>query len=40
VVRLFTLPKGQSLGHRPEAVGGIMERECADLLTAFFEGKR
>lgn len=26
--------------HRPEVIGGMMERECGDLLKAFFAGKR
>jgi tRNA(adenine34) deaminase len=26
--------------HRPEVVGGLLEAECASLLTAFFAGRR
>ncbi len=26
--------------HKPEVYGGMMERECAEILTRFFEGKR
>lgn len=33
---LFTLP----FNSRPEVYGGIMEDECADLLTDFFKNKR
>ena len=36
VVNLFALP----FNHRPEMTGGLMEDECAALLTAFFERLR
>ena len=36
VVNLFALP----FNHRPEMTGGLMEDECAALLTAFFQGLR
>lgn len=26
--------------HRPDVVGGVLERECADLLRTFFAGRR
>jgi len=26
--------------HRPEVVGGVRERECAELLRGFFQGLR
>jgi len=26
--------------HKPEAIGGVMEQTCADILKDFFEGKR
>jgi tRNA(Arg) A34 adenosine deaminase TadA len=26
--------------HRPEIVGGVRERDCAELLTRFFQGRR
>jgi tRNA(Arg) A34 adenosine deaminase TadA len=26
--------------HQPEVIGGIQERDCADLLTQFFENRR
>ena len=35
--RLFGWP---TLHHRPEVYGGFCERECADLLRAFFEARR
>ncbi len=28
------------LNHRPQVVGGVLERECADLLRAFFRARR
>lgn len=33
---MFTMP----FNHKPEAYGGIMEKQCSELLTAFFEEKR
>lgn len=36
VVNLFSLP----FNHRPEMQGGVLEPECAALLTAFFERLR
>ncbi|SMC56732.1 nucleoside deaminase [Papillibacter cinnamivorans] len=30
----------EGFNHRPELVGGILEAECADLLTGFFRGLR
>lgn len=30
----------KSLNHRPEVYGGIMEKECSDLLKKFFASKR
>lgn len=35
--RVFSQP---TCHHTPEVVGGLMERECAALLKAFFAGKR
>lgn len=35
--RLFSQP---TIHHRPEVYGGIMEKECAELLTAFFSDRR
>lgn len=26
--------------HKPEVIGGVLEKECAELLVNFFEGKR
>lgn len=36
LVRLFDLP----YNHRPEVYGGVMEEECAELLSAFFRDLR
>jgi tRNA(adenine34) deaminase len=36
IVDLFQLP----YNHRPEAVGGVLEEECASLLTDFFRRLR
>lgn len=36
IVRLFDLP----YNHRPEVYGGIMEEECAAVLTEFFRNLR
>ena len=36
VVNLFELP----YNHRPELVGGVLEEECAQLLTQFFQDIR
>lgn len=36
VINLFALP----YNHRPETVGGYMERECSDILTDFFRTLR
>ena len=36
VTDLFALP----FNHRPEAVGGVLEEECAGALRAFFQAKR
>ena len=36
VINLFE----ERYGHRPAVYGGVLETECADLLSAFFEGLR
>mgnify|MGYP000942046940 CR=1 FL=1 len=36
VINLFSLP----YSYRPQASGGVLERECADLLTSFFQKLR
>jgi tRNA(adenine34) deaminase len=37
---LHDLLRHPRLNHRAEVAGGVMEEECARLLTAFFEGMR
>lgn len=32
--------RDRRLPHRVEVIGGVLERECAELLTDFFDGKR
>ena len=29
-----------ALNHRPDVIGGVLERECADLLAQFFSARR
>lgn len=36
---VYDLAEGK-LNHKPEVVGGIMEKECAQLLSAYFRKKR
>ena len=36
VVRLFDLP----YNHRPQVIGGLLEEECAGVLTGFFRALR
>jgi len=35
--RLFSQP---TIHHRPEIIGGVMEIDCRDLLTTFFQNRR
>jgi tRNA(adenine34) deaminase len=37
---LWDVVRDRRLNHRPEVVGGVLEAECGQLLTAFFEGRR
>ena len=37
---LYDIPKDKRLSHRMTVVGGILERECAELLTSFFKELR
>jgi len=34
------LLRNPGLNHRPEVQGGVMEKACGELLSAFFQGKR
>ena len=36
VIDLFALP----YNHKPECVGGVLEEECAGILSEFFKGLR
>jgi tRNA(adenine34) deaminase len=40
VVSLFQLLHDARLNHRADVVGGVLARECGELLTRFFAGKR
>ena len=37
---LYNLPVDERFNHRSNVVGGIMEKECADMLSDFFKQKR
>lgn len=37
---LYNLPTDARFNHRPEVVGGVLEKECATLLSQFFKQKR
>jgi len=37
---LYNLPQDNRFNHRIEIIGGIMEKECAELLKVFFNYKR
>lgn len=37
---LYNLPQDTRFNHRPNVVGGVLERECSTLLTHFFKNKR
>jgi len=36
----LNLPKTQCFNHRPKIVGGVMEKDCSNLLLDFFKEKR
>jgi tRNA(adenine34) deaminase len=40
VASLFRLLDEPRLNHRVEAIGGVLARECGNILTQFFSGKR
>jgi tRNA(adenine34) deaminase len=40
VVSLWDVVRDRRLNHRPEVVGGVLARECAALLTSFFDAQR
>ena len=37
---LWDVVRDRRLNHRPEVVGGVLEQESAELLRAFFAGRR
>jgi tRNA(adenine34) deaminase len=37
---LWDVVRDRRLNHRPEVAGGVLEADCAALLTGFFEAKR
>lgn len=37
---LYSLPEDKRFNHRVQVEGGILEKECAALLSDFFKGKR
>lgn len=37
---LYNLPIDKRFNHRPQVVGGVREKECANLLSSFFKSKR
>ena len=37
---LYNLPTDKRFNHRPEVIGGVMEKECGEILSEFFKLKR
>ena len=37
---LYNLPQDGRFNHRPQVVGGVLEHECAQILSKFFKNKR
>ena len=37
---LYDLLSDKRFNHHPEVLGGVLEKECADILTRFFKQKR
>lgn len=37
---VYTIPADEAFYHRAQVIGGVLERECAALLTGFFSSKR
>ena len=37
---VYDLPHDPAFFHRTQCLGGVMEKECAELLRTFFSGKR
>jgi len=37
---LYNIPQDERLNHRVDLVGGVLEAECSDVLSSFFEARR
>ena len=37
---LYMIPEDERLNHAVEVVGGVLEPQCAGLLSSFFEARR
>ena len=37
---IYNLPEDKRFNHRPEIIGGIKEKECAEILSNYFKDKR
>lgn len=37
---IYNLPEDKRFNHNSTVIGGVMEEECRELLTSFFESKR
>ena len=37
---LYNLPNDQRFNHRPQVIGGVLEKECAEILSSFFQELR
>lgn len=37
---IYNLPEDKRFNHRAKVIGGILEKECSEILTKFFESKR
>lgn len=37
---LYNLPQDKRFNHRPEVTGGVLEKECGEILSKFFKMKR
>ena len=37
---LYNLPEDKRFNHRAEIVGGVMAKECGEILTSYFRAKR
>ena len=37
---VYMLPQDPAFYHRTKVIGGVLEKECADVLKHFFESKR